>query len=139
MNNDLSAIAICVRVAGCIRKADNLLFTTGAGISAESGIPTFRGICGVYEQEETECQSNLPSTFPTVRSHPHFLRICQENNCFGIICPNVVLFGEQTPIHARMKLQAIMDRGLDPGHQHRDDQFISLYSCADLYARHSDC
>ena len=31
-----------------------LLFITGAGLSAESGLPTYRGIGGLYEDDETE-------------------------------------------------------------------------------------
>lgn len=40
--------------AGYIRKADTILFITGAGISAESGLPTYRGVGGLYEDSETE-------------------------------------------------------------------------------------
>jgi len=31
-----------------------VLFVTGAGISADSGLPTYRGIGGLYEQDETD-------------------------------------------------------------------------------------
>lgn len=31
-----------------------MLFVTGAGISADSGLPTYRGIGGLYEQDETD-------------------------------------------------------------------------------------
>ena len=41
-------------VAGFLRQATSVLFVTGAGISAESGIPTYRGIGGLYEDVETE-------------------------------------------------------------------------------------
>lgn len=34
--------------------ARRVLFITGAGVSAESGLPTYRGIGGLYEQETTE-------------------------------------------------------------------------------------
>ena len=32
----------------------SVLFVTGAGISADSGLPTYRGIGGLYEQDETD-------------------------------------------------------------------------------------
>ena len=41
-----------------LKNARNILFITGAGISAESGLPTYRGISGLYENMETE--DNMP-------------------------------------------------------------------------------
>jgi NAD-dependent deacetylase len=37
----------------CLRKASSVLFITGAGISADSGLPTYRGIGGLYEEAQT--------------------------------------------------------------------------------------
>ncbi len=37
------------RVAGLLAKAERVLFITGAGVSADSGLPTYRGIGGLYE------------------------------------------------------------------------------------------
>ena len=33
---------------------DPMLFVTGAGISADSGLPTYRGVGGLYNRGETE-------------------------------------------------------------------------------------
>lgn len=41
-------------VARWIRGADRVLFVTGAGISADSGVPTYRGIGGLYEDAVTD-------------------------------------------------------------------------------------
>lgn len=41
-------------IARTLRDARSVLFVTGAGISADSGLPTYRGIGGLYEQEETD-------------------------------------------------------------------------------------
>jgi NAD-dependent deacetylase len=41
------------RVASFLRSASSVLFVTGAGISADSGLPTYRGIGGLYEGTET--------------------------------------------------------------------------------------
>lgn len=41
-------------IAGALRDARSVLFVTGAGISADSGLPTYRGIGGLYEQDETD-------------------------------------------------------------------------------------
>jgi NAD-dependent deacetylase len=40
-------------IATAMRRAKSLLFITGAGVSADSGLPTYRGIGGLYEEAET--------------------------------------------------------------------------------------
>lgn len=42
------------RIVEGLAGARRVLFVTGAGISAESGLPTYRGIGGLYERETTE-------------------------------------------------------------------------------------
>ena len=41
-------------VADHLRRAERILFITGAGMSADSGLPTYRGIGGLYEEKFTE-------------------------------------------------------------------------------------
>lgn len=38
-------------VGRLLGRAENLLFVTGAGISADSGLPTYRGVGGLYNQD----------------------------------------------------------------------------------------
>jgi NAD-dependent deacetylase len=42
------------RIAGFFKKSKSILFITGAGISADSGLPTYRGIGGLYNDKLTE-------------------------------------------------------------------------------------
>ena len=42
------------KVARLLRDAKSILFITGAGISADSGLPTYRGMGGLYENDATE-------------------------------------------------------------------------------------
>jgi len=42
------------RVVELLRKSRSVLFITGAGVSADSGLPTYRGIGGLYNVETTE-------------------------------------------------------------------------------------
>ncbi len=42
------------RLVSILRTCQSVLFITGAGISAESGIPTYRGISGLYNRDTTE-------------------------------------------------------------------------------------
>lgn len=46
--------AIVARVTEELRRARRVLFVTGAGISADSGLPTYRGIGGLYNDQTTE-------------------------------------------------------------------------------------
>jgi NAD-dependent deacetylase len=48
---DLERIGEIARRLGT---CESVLFVTGAGVSADSGLPTYRGIGGLYEQEETD-------------------------------------------------------------------------------------
>jgi len=48
MDNTLST------VANLLRQAKRILFITGAGLSADSGLPTYRGIGGLYEGQDTQ-------------------------------------------------------------------------------------
>ena len=45
---------IIARIIEELRRARRLLFITGAGISADSGLPTYRGIGGLYNNQATE-------------------------------------------------------------------------------------
>ena len=42
------------KVADLIKKSHSILVITGAGISADSGLPTYRGVGGIYENQNTE-------------------------------------------------------------------------------------
>jgi NAD-dependent deacetylase len=50
-SDDLRAID---RVVDLLAASRSLLFITGAGISADSGLPTYRGIGGLYDSGQTE-------------------------------------------------------------------------------------
>lgn len=43
-----------LQVAAQLRQAQRVLVITGAGISADSGLPTYRGIGGLYDDKQTE-------------------------------------------------------------------------------------
>jgi NAD-dependent deacetylase len=51
-DNELRARA--ESIAENFRERRRILFITGAGLSAESGLPTYRGIGGLYESAETD-------------------------------------------------------------------------------------
>ncbi len=51
MNNNSSIIA---KTAELLKSCKSIFFITGAGISADSGLPTYRGIGGLYNDKLTE-------------------------------------------------------------------------------------
>lgn len=55
---DMPDTSTVAQIAEQMRIARRLLFITGAGISADSGLPTYRGIGGLYNDRHTE--ENLP-------------------------------------------------------------------------------
>ncbi len=50
MDGDSKAFSRC---AEALHAAQNVLFITGAGLSADSGVPTYRGIGGLYNDQST--------------------------------------------------------------------------------------
>ena len=54
MNHDAIDPAVLDRVSQVFERARSVLFITGAGISADSGLPTYRGIGGLYDDAPTE-------------------------------------------------------------------------------------
>lgn len=46
--------AVICEVAKILCDARTVLFVTGAGVSADSGLPTYRGVSGLYDGKETE-------------------------------------------------------------------------------------
>lgn len=46
--------SVLASIAARCREAGSVLFITGAGISAESGLPTYRGVGGLYDHGDTD-------------------------------------------------------------------------------------
>ena len=54
MGFDAKTEQVLADVAAHLAQANSVLFITGAGISADSGLPTYRGVGGLYNGEATE-------------------------------------------------------------------------------------
>lgn len=59
-------------VAAALRTAERALFITGAGISADSGLPTYRGVGGLYDAADTTegMPIEVALSGPVFRSRP---------------------------------------------------------------------
>src|SRR5262249_54581357 len=62
------------RIVDHLGQARSILFVTGAGMSADSGLPTYRGVGGLYNRGETEEGFAIEEMLsgPTFRSRPEW-------------------------------------------------------------------
>jgi len=79
-------------IAGILRQSRRVLFITGAGISADSGLPTYRGVGGLYNDEATEdglaIEDALSGQCLAYRPEITWKYLAQiERNCHGV-APN---------------------------------------------------
>lgn len=77
-----------IALAHHLRQSERILFITGAGISADSGLPTYRGLGGLYEDEITDDGIPIEEALSgrMMAAHPaltwkYLLQI--ERNCRG--------------------------------------------------------
>lgn len=99
-----------------IAGSDNIVFFGGAGVSTESGIPDFRSVDGLYNQ-----QYDYPPE--TIISHSFYRRNPEE---FYRFYKNRMLFPDAKPnaahlalarLEAQGKLQAVITQNIDGLHQ----------------------
>ena len=81
--------------------SDNIVFFGGAGVSTESGIPDFRSVDGLYNQ-----QYDYPPE--TIISHTFYRRNPEE---FYRFYKNKMLFPNAKPNAAHLKLAELEERG----------------------------
>ncbi|MBN1653016.1 MAG: NAD-dependent deacylase [Deltaproteobacteria bacterium] len=62
------------KAAGILLKAKKAVAFTGAGVSAESGIPTFRDPGGIWEKFEPEEIGTVPALLRTAKNNPDLIR-----------------------------------------------------------------
>ena len=104
------------KLRGMIKNSDKLVFFGGAGVSTESGIPDFRSVDGLYNQ-----QWDYPPE--TILSHSFFMKKTEEFYRFyraKMLCPNA----EPNAAHLKLaqleregKLTAVVTQNIDGLHQ----------------------
>ena len=104
------------KLRGMIKNSDKIVFFGGAGVSTESGIPDFRSVDGLYNQ-----QWDYPPE--TILSHSFFMKKTEEFYRFyraKMLCPNA----EPNAAHLKLaqleregKLTAVVTQNIDGLHQ----------------------
>ena len=104
------------KLRGKIKNSDKIVFFGGAGVSTESGIPDFRSVDGLYNQ-----QWDYPPE--TILSHSFFMKKTEEFYRFyraKMLCPNA----EPNAAHLKLaqleregKLTAVVTQNIDGLHQ----------------------
>ncbi len=106
-----------------INASDNIVFFGGAGVSTESGIPDFRSVDGIYNQEYEYPQE-------TILSHTFYLRKPEE---FFKFYKNKMLFPNAMPgiTHRKLaelekygKLKGIITQNIDGLHQKAESKKV---------------
>lgn len=99
-----------------IWESDNIVFFGGAGVSTESGIPDFRSVDGLYNQQYKYPPETIISHSFYVRNPEEFYRFYKDRMLFTSAVPN--------PAHralARLeeegKLKAVITQNIDGLHQ----------------------
>ena len=104
------------KLRGMIKNSDKIVFFGGAGVSTESGIPDFRSVDGLYNQ-----QWDYPPE--TILSHSFFMKKTEDFYIFyraKMLCPNA----EPNAAHLKLaqleregKLTAVVTQNIDGLHQ----------------------
>ena len=104
------------KLRGMIKNSDKIVFFGGAGVSTDSGIPDFRSVDGLYNQ-----QWDYPPE--TILSHSFFMKKTEEFYRFyraKMLCPNA----EPNAAHLKLaqleregKLTAVVTQNIDGLHQ----------------------
>ncbi|MBP5223239.1 MAG: NAD-dependent protein deacylase [Lachnospiraceae bacterium] len=100
-NQDTNKIAGIEEFQNIIDSYDNIVFFGGAGVSTESGIPDFRSVDGLYNQ-----QYDYPPE--TILSHTFYMRNPKE---FFRFYRNKMLFPDAKPNAAHKKLAELENAG----------------------------
>ncbi len=99
-----------------VKESDNIVFFGGAGVSTESGIPDFRSVDGLYNQEYDYPPETILSHTFYLRNRPEFYRFYKNK----MLCLNA----EPNAAHKKLaeleeagKLKAVITQNIDGLHQ----------------------
>ena len=99
-----------------VDNTDNIVFFGGAGVSTESGIPDFRSVDGLYNQEWDDPPETIVSHTYYERKPEKFFKFYREKLLISGIEPNAA-HKKLAEWEAQGKLRAIVTQNIDGLHQ----------------------
>ena len=96
--------------------SDNIVFFGGAGVSTESGIPDFRSVDGLYNQQYKYPPETIISHSFYMRYPEEFYRFYKDRMLFTDAVPNQA-HKALARLEARGKLKAVIPQNIDGLHQ----------------------
>lgn len=99
-----------------IKTHDNIVFFGGAGVSTESGIPDFRSVDGLYNQEYDYPPETILSHSFYVRNTAEFYRFYHNKMIFADAAPNTTHLA-LAKLEQAGKLTAVITQNIDGLHQ----------------------
>ena len=99
-----------------IWESDNIVFFGGAGVSTESGIPDFRSVDGLYNQQYKYPPETIISHSFYVRNPEEFYRFYKDRMLFTSAVPNPA-HRALTRLEEEGKLKAVITQNIDGLHQ----------------------
>lgn len=99
-----------------IEESDNIVFFGGAGVSTESGIPDFRSVDGLYNQQYDYPPETIISHSFYVRNPKEFYRFYKNKMLFPDAKPNAAHLA-LAKLEQQGKLKAVITQNIDGLHQ----------------------
>ena len=104
------------RLRNWIEGSSNIVFFGGAGVSTESGIPDFRSVDGLYNQEYDYPPETIISHSFYLRNPEEFYRFYKNKMLFPDAKPNAAHLA-LAELERRGKLRAVITQNIDGLHQ----------------------
>ncbi len=99
-----------------VAESDNIVFFGGAGVSTESGIPDFRSVDGLYNQQYAYPPETIISYSFYRRNPEEFYRFYKNKMIFTDAKPNAAHLG-LVRLEEQGKLRAVITQNIDGLHQ----------------------
>lgn len=106
-----------------INTYDNIVFFGGAGVSTESGIPDFRSVDGLYNQQYDYPPETILSHTFYYRNPKEFFRFYRNKMLFPSAQPNAA-HRKLAQLEAAGKLKAVITQNIDGLHQAAGSQKV---------------
>lgn len=99
-----------------LEESDNIVFFGGAGVSTESGIPDFRSVDGLYNQQYDYPPETIISHSFYCKNPKEFYRFYKNKMLFPSAKPNAAHFA-LAKLEQQGKLKAVITQNIDGLHQ----------------------